>query len=35
MSSRQSEWLKCYQMEYAGQQVDYSTELTPDDRKTY
>ena len=35
MSQRQSEQLRNYQKEYADQQAEYSTELEPDDKKTY
>ena len=35
MSQRQNKQLRNYQKEYADQQVDYSTELEHDDKKTY
>jgi hypothetical protein len=35
MSLRQSEQPRSYQKEYTGQQVDYSSQMEPDDRKTY
>ena len=33
MNQRQNKQLRNYQKEYANQQVDYSTELEPDDKK--
>ena len=33
MSQRQNKQLRNYQKEYADQQIDYSTELEPDDKR--